>query len=262
MTSRPKLAAESSETVRKRRLYEDVASRLEALIHSGDLREGDILPTERDLMQRYGVGRPAVREAIFALKKMGLIDVAQGSRARVTSPSSSTVVDSLSGPIRFLLSEREGVEQFQEARIFFEVGLARHAALHASKDDLAAVQKALTANEQTLGDLSSFERTDVAFHHAIASIARNPIFESIHQVMFAWLTEQRRITLVAPRQQDLALRAHQQIYAAIAAHDPDRAERMMRDHLLQVTKIYWKHRGADHEPVRRDSRVRRQARGN
>ena len=256
MTSTPKLAAVSNETVRKRRLYEEVAGRLEALIHSGDMREGDLLPTERDLMQRYGVGRPAVREAIFALKKMGLIDVAQGSRARVSSPSSSTVVDLLSGPIRYLMSEKEGVEQFQEARIFFEVGLARHAALHASGDDLAAVQKSLRANERALGDLSNFERTDVAFHHAIASIARNPIFESIHQVMFAWLTEQRRTTLVAPRQQDLALRAHQQIYAAIAARDPDRAERMMRDHLLQVTKMYWKHRGAGHEPVRRDGRVR------
>ena len=116
--------------------------------------------------------------------------------------------------------------------------------------------------EHQFVDSAAMKLVQNPIHHAIASIARNPIFESIHQVMFAWLTEQRRITLVAPRQQDLALRAHQQIYAAIAAHDPDRAERMMRDHLLQVTKIYWKHRGADHEPVRRDSRVRRQARGN
>ena len=246
----------TQDAVHKRRLYEEIARRLETLIHSGELREGELLPTERELMQRYGVGRSAVREALFSLKAMGLIAVTQGSRARVTSPSSSTVVESLSGPIKYLLSEPEGIRQFQDARAFFEVGLARHAAWFADDDDLAQLHDALRANEQSLGDLAGFERTDVAFHHAIARIARNPIFESVHQVMFAWLAEQRHTTLVAPRQQDLAYKAHEQISAAIHAKDADRAERLMRDHLLQVTEVYWKQMGSGNARLRRDRRIR------
>ena len=259
MISRPTSMIHAVETVRKRRLYEEVAGQLEALMHSGELREGDLLPPERELMQRFGVGRSAVREALFALKKMGLVAGGQGGRARVTSPSSSTVADSLSGAIGHLFSGPEGIRQFQDSRTFFEVGLARHAAWNATASDLAALRQALKANELALGDLASFERTDVAFHHAIVSIACNPIFESIHQVMFSWLTEQRRTTLVAPRQQDLAYKAHEQISAAIHARDVDRAERMMRDHLEQVTRVYWKQRGADYERLRRDRRIRRKA---
>jgi DNA-binding FadR family transcriptional regulator len=49
--------------IRRRKIYEDVAGRLEGLIHEGRYRPGDQLPSERELMQMFGVGRPAVREA-------------------------------------------------------------------------------------------------------------------------------------------------------------------------------------------------------
>ena len=232
----------STDFVRRRRLYEEVAAKLEAEIHAGVFRAGDALPSERGLMSRFGVGRPAVRDALFSLQKLGLVEVRHGGRARVTQPTRQVVVDALSGAARHLLSVPDGVRQFQQARVFFETGLARHAAENAGPPDILALDRALAANREALGDLAAFEGTDVEFHHAIALIARNPIFESIHQAMFGWLTEQRHITLGAPRQQELAYRAHQQICAAIRDHDCDRAERMMRDHLQQVAKTYWKER--------------------
>jgi GntR family transcriptional repressor for pyruvate dehydrogenase complex len=62
-------------TVRRRRLYEDVASGLEAMIREGALIAGDALPSERELTVQFGVGRTAVREALFHLQKMGLIEL-------------------------------------------------------------------------------------------------------------------------------------------------------------------------------------------
>lgn len=238
----PVAASEGADFVRRRRLYEEVAAKLEAEICSGLYRVGDALPSERELMGRFGVGRPAVREALFSLQKLGLIAIRHGGRARITQPTRQIVVDALSGAARHLLSEADGVRQFQQARAFFEVGLARVAAECAEPSDISALERALAANRDALGDLGAFERTDVEFHHAIAQIARNPIFEAIHQAMFGWLTEQRHITLGAARQQELAYRAHQQILAAIRDRNPDRAERMMRDHLQQVAKTYWKQR--------------------
>jgi len=255
MTLRPKDLGTSSDIVRRRRLYEEVASRIEAQIISGVCRAGDALPSERELMARYGVGRPAVREALLALKKMGLVSITQGGRAQVATPNSDTLVATLSGAAHQFMSVPNGVRQFQEARCFLEVGLARHAASNATESDLDALRDALNLNREARGDLAAFERTDVEFHHAIVLIAKNPIFEALHQAMATWLTEQRHITLQAPRQHELALRAHEQIYLAIKDRDPDRAERMMRDHLHNVAKMYWKQLETANERLRGDSRV-------
>jgi DNA-binding FadR family transcriptional regulator len=169
--------------IKRRKLYEDVAEHLEQMIRDAAVSPGDQLPSERDLMAQYGVGRPAVREALFHLQKMGVIEVRSGERARVTRPTPEVVVDGLAGAARHLLAEPDGVRQFQSARTFFEIGLARHAASHATEADLRQLKAALDANRQSIGDLAKFERTDVAFHYVLAVIPRNPIFTALHSAI-------------------------------------------------------------------------------
>lgn len=249
MTGTPKVAP----LIRRRRLYEEVADRLQAMIEEGRYGPGDPLPSERELMRQFGVGRPAVREALFALQTMGLVAVSSGERARVTQPTPEVVVQSLSGSARLLLSQPEGIRHFQQARTLFETALARFAAEHATEDDLRLLEEALAANGRSIGDIRGFERTDVAFHYVLAVIPRNPIFTAIHAAMAEWLTEQRSITLTYPGQNRVAYEAHEQIYRAIAARDPDRAERVIRSHLDQVSDLYWTVLEGGHERLR-DSR--------
>jgi GntR family transcriptional repressor for pyruvate dehydrogenase complex len=247
MTSTPALrrrAEAGSDIIRRRRLSDEVVSRLETMIDDGRYPPGEQLPSERDLMQMFGVGRPAVREALFSLQKMGLVAIQAGDRARVTRPTPAIVVESLSGAARHMLAAPDGARNFQDARLFFEVGLARHAARHASEADLAELRRALEANRQTIGDIAQFERTDVAFHYVLAVIPRNPIFTAFHAAMAHWLMEQRHITLSRPGQNQIAYRAHAAITKAILARDPDRAERLMRAHLEQVAEVYWEAMGA------------------
>jgi GntR family transcriptional regulator, sialic acid-inducible nan operon repressor len=71
--------------IRRRKLYEEVVARLEELIHSEQLKPGEPLQSERDLMLQFGVGRPAIPEALFALNRMGLVEVANGERPHVSS---------------------------------------------------------------------------------------------------------------------------------------------------------------------------------
>ena len=59
------------DVIQRRSLHEEVSARLEADIHTGRYAEGDQLPSERELMERYGVGRPAVREALLSLREWG-----------------------------------------------------------------------------------------------------------------------------------------------------------------------------------------------
>jgi GntR family transcriptional regulator, sialic acid-inducible nan operon repressor len=226
-----------SPTIRRRKLYEEVADDLERLILDGIYAPLNSLPSERDLMRHYGVGRPAVREALAHLRKMGLVALRSGERAKVTRPTPQVVIDTLGGAARHMLAAPGGVEHFQDARLFFEVGLARHAASFATLAQIEDFAAALEANRRSIGDLKRFQETDVAFHYVLAVIPQNPIFTAIHAALAEWLLEQRRATLV-PGEDLVAYEAHRAIFDAVAAHDPDRSERAMRDHLTHVAHRY------------------------
>lgn len=230
--------------IRRRKLYEEVALRIEGMIHDGRYSPGDQLPSERELMAELGVGRSAVREAMLSLQKMGLVTVSSGERARVTTPSAGVLVRELSGAARLLLAQEGGIGRFQEARALFEIGLARLAAEKATAEDIAMLGEALASNRSAIGDHARFMRTDVAFHYAIATIPGNAVFTSLYEAVVEWLTEQRETSGRAPGAAETAHAAHTRIYRAIAAHDAAEAQAAMQDHLDQVVKLYWQIMGS------------------
>ena len=178
-----------------------------------------------------------------ALEKMGLVRIASGERALVTRPTPQAIVGQLSGTARYLLADSEGVAHFQAARLFFETGLARYAAVYASDEQIGRLKTALDQNQEDIGDAEAFNRSDVGFHYELAVMPDNPIFVALHAAMVEWLTEQRTITLRNAGADRRAFRSHRRIYEAIAAHDPDRAEAEMRAHLLSVAELYWQAKG-------------------
>ena len=232
------------ETITRRRLSDEVVDRLEGLIHSGEFELGAKLPSERDLMERFSVGRPSVREALFSLQKMGLVAITSGERARVTKPTAETVLNGLTGTVHHMLTDAKGVRHLQEARLFFEVGLARDAAQHAQDEDIARLEDALADNHQALGDEHEFERTDVNFHYVLAEIPENPVFVAIHEAVVGWLTEQRNTALRNKGVSSSAYDWHAKIFRAVADHDVDEAERAMRGHLDDVSHYYWRAKGS------------------
>jgi GntR family transcriptional repressor for pyruvate dehydrogenase complex len=231
--------------IERKKLFEHVAAHLEAQILSGKLKPGDQLPPERDLQTRFGVGRPAIREALISLQKAGLVELTNGARARVLMPTASHIFTGMAPAVRQMLSSEEGQRYFQGARLFFEAGLAREAARHATAADLESLTAALVANRKAIGDRERFTSTDIAFHFELAKIARNPIFIALHDQISEWLKEQRIVTLAARGQEKTAFEAHKAIYEGIAARDPDRAEAAMRSHLEQLAATFWQQRSHD-----------------
>jgi DNA-binding FadR family transcriptional regulator len=227
------------EPIPRRKRSQEVADRIQAKIRAGQFSVGERLPSERDLMAIYGVGRPAVREAIYSLQMMGLIEVSNGERPRVIEPKPDIMIRHLSGAARHLLARPEGTHAFQQARVFFEVGLARHAAEYATARDVKRLREALTANKKAIGQDTEFHRTDVAFHFALAAIPRNPIYTAIYSALVDWVMDQMWTTGAVPHSDVDAYRAHAAITDAIAARDPDAAEQSMRDHLANVSDLYW-----------------------
>jgi len=228
--------------IERKKLFEQVAEHLEAQIIAGELRPGDLLPPERDLQASFGVGRPAIREALITLQKAGLVELTNGARARVQQPTATHIFTGMTPAVRHLLSTDEGQREFQGARQFFEVGLARNAARNATDAELESLKNALAANEAAIGAGEGFILTDIAFHYELAKIARNPIFLALHDQISEWLREQRVVSLTAERQEQVAYAAHKAIYEAVAARDADAAEAAMRDHMDQLASAFWRQR--------------------
>ncbi|MFL5335632.1 MAG: FCD domain-containing protein [Geminicoccaceae bacterium] len=230
--------------VDRRKLFEQIAAHLERQILKGVLRPGEQFPPERELQERFGVGRPAIREALIALQRAGLVELTNGARARVAMPTASGVVAGIAPAIRQMLSTDAGQRHFQMVRLFFETGLARHAATVASAADVQRLTQALARNEAAIGNAEAFIESDVAFHYVLAEITANPVLIAMHDAMSSWLREQRLVAIENPGQDRIGYSAHREIHAAVARHDPDAAEREMRRHLEQVTTVFWENKAA------------------
>lgn len=227
-----------------RRVYEDVADELARLINCGAMADGSVLPPERVLAERFGVSRTTIREALLSLQAAGLLSLPKRSRARVTRMTNPAFLNQLSGAAHTLLAQPSGISDFQEARTLFECGLARHAARHASQKDIERLGLALLRNKKAIGDDSLFAETDLAYHDILAEIPRNPIFSALNRSLSDWLLDQRTTVIGGPVRgaARMAYRGHEEIYEAIAAHDPERADAAMADHLRKISDAFWKAR--------------------
>jgi DNA-binding FadR family transcriptional regulator len=237
--ARRDLGVASEGPIERRKLYQEVLDRLLARIRGGEFAPGAALPSERQLMEAYAVGRPAVREALFTLQRMGLITISHGDRARLKEVSADTVIAQVADVGRYLLeTSPTSLENLKEARLFFETGMVRIAAEKATRQDIGRLRRALDEHRAALGDAALFLAKDMAFHRAIASVSGNPIFEAISRAMLEWL-ERYYVELVLARgREPVGFVEHQRIFECIAAHDPDGAARAMADHLKRANKLY------------------------
>jgi DNA-binding FadR family transcriptional regulator len=226
--------------IERRKLFEQVATHLEREILTGTLKPGDRLPPERDLQVKFGVGRPAIREALITLQRSGLIEIGNGAPARVARPTMQGVVSGMVPAVQQMLSTAEGQRHLQGVRLFMEIGLVRHAAAHASDEELAVLSAALDDNRTAIGDTVAFIRSDVAFHYCLAGMMRNPAFLALHDAMSTWLLEQRRFALMEPGEDQRSYEAHARIFAALKKRDPDAAEAAMRSHLEEGWVSFWR----------------------
>jgi DNA-binding FadR family transcriptional regulator len=245
------LNPDASEKLVRQKLADQVLDRLMALIEQGELPPGSRLPGERALMARFGVGRPAVREALQALEKMGLIEIRHGERARVLPMEPARVLQQMDAAARQLLSASpEMRDALREARLAFEQFLVREAARRAGRNDMEALRQALAAQEAARGDPARFVRADIGFHVAIARMAGNPLYPALSEAMLGWIFRFFPRLLHAPNVEDVTLKEHAAVLAAIGKRDPEAAARAMKRHLLRAHPRYPKAGGAAEEQKR------------
>jgi GntR family transcriptional repressor for pyruvate dehydrogenase complex len=218
----------------KRNHYEHITEQIKRLIIEGDLKAGDKLPSTRELSERFGVGRSTMREALSALKAMGLIDIRQGGP--------STVLTVPATGLESLLVNQQTIMELLEARQSFEISNAGLAARKRDEADVVAFRVILADMGTHLGDEEAGERTDLAFHRQLAQATHNSIllqlFEAVSSQMELAIRETRRAELYANRSvSDRLYREHVTIFEAVEAGDALLAEQRMKAHLQHVESI-------------------------
>jgi DNA-binding FadR family transcriptional regulator len=228
-----------TERIIRRKLSDEVLERLLRLISDGNLKPGDAMPSERELMERFGVGRPAIREAMQSLANMGLVSISHGERARVQELTAQSIMRQVDLSAHIMLQRSSSsLEHLKAARLFFERGMVREAAAKATADDVARLRAIVEEQRAALGKAEAFMAADMRLHTQIAAISGNPIFVSVSEAMLGWLKAYHTELLIWSGKETHTLAEHALIIDAIARGNADAAEAAMVKHLERSSGLY------------------------
>jgi GntR family transcriptional repressor for pyruvate dehydrogenase complex len=215
--------------IERKRLSDQIIQNIIAMIANGELKPGDKLPPEPQLMDQFGVGRSSIREAIGALELIGLITVRPGHGTHITA--SPDRVQSTSIGLSLMAIGHDKLRELVEARVELEQIIVRLAAERATKEDLTE----LKAQHKKLTDAVKSGRkliyADLGFHTALAKASHNSVLmrflNELRQPMRHWMEQKAKYDWGY----DQVIEQHQTILNALEAHDPVTAQSAMRMHL-------------------------------
>jgi GntR family transcriptional repressor for pyruvate dehydrogenase complex len=208
-----------------------VVAHVRGMLDRGELKAGDRLPAERDLAQQLGVSRPSLRAGLRSLAVMGVVQIRPGAGSYIAAGPPALGTDALSFQAALHGFTRD---QMFEARLVLEVAAAGMAADRATSDRLMLISDETTGMFASMDDRQAFLLHDIAFHRAVAAACDNPILSSLVDMVSELFRRQRRQTIARAHDLKDAAEEHRRIYLAIRAHDPERARRMMSDHLMRA----------------------------
>jgi GntR family transcriptional regulator, transcriptional repressor for pyruvate dehydrogenase complex len=227
-------APSSFETVRKVRRYEQVAEQIRLLIGKGALKPGDLLPPERELADKLGVGRSSVRDAVRTLEVMGILEPRQGHGTVVRDLSADALVVPLASVLQH---KRVLVADLLDVRRMIEPGLAARAARNATPEEMRQMAAVLEWYEAKLRRGEEAVDEDSEFHYAIAMAARNAVVLRVLDVLMDLLRESRSRSLQVPGRARRSFDGHRRILRAIQKRDAKAAEAAVRKHLQEIEEI-------------------------
>lgn len=212
-----------------------VAQKLRDAIVSGELAPGTMLPSEKELGARLGVGRSTLREALRILQAQGLLTGAD----RVTTQRPCVVDDQAVGCAALALDTvlrlgKVGLEDLVQFRVLLEGAVVRAAARSSEPDRHRAARKALEAMKAA-EDIEDFRAADIEFHLALAHASGNTAYPLVLLTLRTAISKHldERLESASEPQQvfgDLCTE-HEQILLAIERGEPERAHALIESHI-------------------------------
>jgi GntR family transcriptional regulator, transcriptional repressor for pyruvate dehydrogenase complex len=232
----PKLARAGEipvyKVVRTSRLYEQIVQQIEESVLNGSLKPGDQLPAERELAQRLGVSRTAVREAVKALREKGLVEAYSGRGTFITDGTTHAARQSFDLMVK--IGQQESSAHLAELRLILEPGIAALAAERIEEEYLAAMREAVAVMDRAQKDPAAYIEADLDFHLALAEAVANPLILSLIDSIVGLLREQRIKIFNVEGGPQRGQVHHKRILEAMERRDPEMARSAMRAHLEQV----------------------------
>lgn len=220
-------------TVRRNKVYEDVARQIERLILK-KLRPGDKLPSERELAELLSVSRSSIRDAIRSLELMGMVEPRQGAGTIVCEITSN----SLANPLANVLKRKEELMgELLDFRRILEPPLAARAATHVSPEEISEMESILDRQEQKLRKGESTIAEDSEFHYSVALASGNSVVLKVLDILMDLLRDTRERSLQVEGRPQKSLAGHRKILGAIKRHDAEGAKTAMRRHIEDVEEI-------------------------
>ena len=219
-------------------LSERVAESLSKLITQRNLRPGDKIPNEFELAEALNVGRGTVREAVKLLVSQNVLEIKRGKGTYVTD-APGTVVDPWG--LEYIQEDTTVVVELLELREHWEPWIIRAAAERATDAEIAHLREIFDRLDPLVraGNSDSIE-IDSEFHNAIAACSHNSLVYRMAPAISLGVRYVTKITKKGTQSgisdlSGMSSRTHREMLEAIAAHNPDRAETAMNEH-IQMNK--------------------------
>ncbi len=219
--------------IAKRPVKDQISDKLAYMIHSGLLRPGDELPSERELATTLGVSRETVRSAIATLHARRMIEVSQGARTKVLGPGPLPLHESVStlGDLK-----HRSFEEVAEARAAVEVQVVWLAAQRIKPAQLARLEALLAEQQTMLGDPVRFQISDQEFHETLYRACGNELLADVVFDFYGYALEHRRRALQRRGAIAHSVAEHRGIVQALKTGKPELAVAAMQQHLEQVRR--------------------------
>ena len=208
-------------------LYEQVAERLREFIAGQQLQPGDRLLSERELAVQLGVSRTSVRQALTALRVMGVVDIRHGDGVYLRSPTAD-LVPSLASEVALAEVDHPMIWEVREA---IEVQAARLAAQRRTAKDLKRMADAIDAMALSIEDGGDGVDGDRRFHRVLVDAAQNALLRQIVGQITDVMDRTSEASLTFPGRPPRSLEAHRAILRAIKERDEDGAAEAMHLHI-------------------------------
>ncbi len=218
------------------RLVDRVVDQIQQMIIRGGLDPGTRLPPEREMAEQLGVSRTVMREAVHTLVARGLLESKHGVGTTVRRITSGQVAE----PLRLVLQAQGqsiSVDHLHQVRSILEVAIAELAALHATSEDMAALEQALARLESAQNDSAQFALCDTEFHRTLAQATHNPLLMLLLDSIRDLMQEVREAVAGYPGLPGKVMPSHRRIVARVVVRDARGARRAMRRHIEQARRI-------------------------
>ncbi|WP_126424875.1 FadR/GntR family transcriptional regulator [Brevibacillus marinus] len=218
--------------VKYHRVYEDVIEQIENMIIAGKYKPGDVLPTERELAQSFGISRNTLREAFRILEREGLVETRPGGGRYVSKnldkeDETKRIIENI---------EKATILELLEARKIFEVGIVELAAVRATEHDLLEIEMALEKWGVIDRDADESGGPNQSFHLSIAKATHNMVLVNLIELHMDLIRRIPMKTVEVPGRNHEIYEEHRAIFQAIKDRNPQQAKQALLTHLERVVE--------------------------